>query len=999
MHVMLISACEKRALKRTRAVLDSYAIRTGPSVWASPMTQEGLREVRAALKRSATRQTAVACYRNDGRMRMKLLWIVGSRCPFGPNGHFPAGATTQPSSRHVAEWVRVTSLLAQAGGWCHDLGKASVLFQRKLEGNSAQTDPARHEWVSMRLLQAMRDEGLDWDAAWIKVASHSRWHKSPPLGEGLNSAQDALDYLIVTHHRLLGPEGKVQTPDHSRHVTGTDTELNGLKPKATLSAKPWESALALLKRIDKHVATPTSAYWRGVATLARAGLIFADHIVSAERKPCEAPLYANTHEGQLNQSLDWHLGEVARVAGDSAFRIATLQLPGLTEDSVESICQPAAECSSFSWQNRAANALASWRERSLDRPMLVLNMAGTGSGKTRMNARAACILSHGPVRFAVALNLRTLTLQTGDAYRHQLGIGADEMACIIGDRVSLALHENHHREEQDVDGNEAEENFEAANLDFPIPEWMEPFANRKPYFRAVVGAPLLVSTVDFLDAAGVPYRQGHHVAALLRFADSDLILDEVDGYDPKPLVAVLRLVQLAARFGRNVICSTATLAEPVARAIHAAYQSGAEMLAALKGAKLRFGLAMIDDHSRPVILEEGTKADFSAFYRSHLNNLKPLLGQQRERIPYLQVVANRTISAWQAAVESAVRQLHGDFSWTHPVVDKRVSFGLVRMANIAPAIETARYLAQALPNARVACYHANDLVIQRYLKEKTLDRLLTRKGGKPFSEAMRLDPDIIEWLTKSESSDVPFIVVATPVEEIGRDHDFDWAVIEPSSVRSIVQTAGRVNRHRRESVRRANVAILQFNQCWVSQRTPVFCRPGFESAESTYGTHDLGELLNWDRLTCLDARLMFDGHPFAEWDERSIESALKIPMHRFFQLEGGKSFWIGQGIYDKYPLREDRQRLNIHWDGEKEFRFLIPNGKNMTWLERSEQVNTLSRVENDWLVWNPSELLDTCHLTGIHPTAGMVVTMEGHSLNELIKADFKFDQSFGFVRQ
>jgi hypothetical protein len=37
-----------------------------------------------------------------------------------------------------------------------------------------------------------------------------------------------------------------------------------------------------------------------------------------------------------------------------------------------------------------------------------------------------------------------------------------------------------------------------------------------------------------------------------------------------------------------------------------------------------------------------------------------------------------------------------------------------------------------------------------------------------------------------------FIVVVIPVEEIGRNHDFDWSVIEFSNSQSIVQTAGRI---------------------------------------------------------------------------------------------------------------------------------------------------------------------------------------------------------------
>jgi CRISPR-associated endonuclease/helicase Cas3 len=994
MHVLFVSACEKRALRRTRAVLDSYAIRTGASAWASPMTEEGLREVRAALKRTATRQTAVACYRNDGRMRMKLLWIVGSRDAFGPDGPFPVGTTRNKPASAVPGWVRVASLLAQAGGWCHDLGKASVPFQQKLAANGTQSDPARHEWLSIKLLHAIRDEGLDWEAAWAKAAVNHTWLKATPFERGVRTARDALDYLIVTHHKLLGPVDKAQRqapPDHSRHVTGTSNELSKLKPQASLPAKPIEAAAALLERIEKLAPSESPAYWRVVAMIARAGLILADHVVSAQSRPGEAPLYANTHQGRLNQALDWHLGEVAHVAGEAAFRIATLRLPRLSEESIEAICQPAEDNSPFAWQNRAADALGAFRERSA-RPILVFNMAGTGCGKTRMNARAACVLGRNGVRFAVALNLRTLTLQTGDAFRDQLGIGKDEMACIIGDKVSLALHESRCTEEEDTDGNTPEPEFAASSVEFTIPEWLDAFAENKPYFRAVVGAPVLVSTVDFLIAAGMPHRQGHHVAALLRFADSDLILDEVDGYDPKPLVAILRLVQLAALFGRNVICSTATLAEPVAVAVHAAYQCGAAMRAALEGSPPAFGVAFIDNHALPKVVEAGQGADFQTLYREHLARMKPAFGRARERIPCLQPVAERSVAAWREAVRAAVERLHRSQAWTPVGSRARVSFGLVRVANIEPAIDTARFLAEALPQARVACYHSGDLVIQRFLKEKTLDCLLKRKDG---------NGTIVRYLQRhhgpamAEGGDRPFIVVATPVEEIGRDHDFDWAVIEPSSTRSIVQTAGRVNRHRRERVEEPNVAILQYNLRWARGEKTVFCRPGFESADVRYDSHDLRDLLDWDRLRSLDAGLMFESHRFAALDDGSIDKTLKDPLHRLFNLETTRAWWIGQSIYDEFPLREDEHQLHIHWDGEDEFRFLFPISNKET-QRAKRSVRCESRAANDWLVWSPSELLDECLTVGIKPEDGMRVSIQGHDLKKLLEGQYLFDRSFGF---
>ena len=67
--------------------------------WLSPMTEEGLQQVRTALAAGATRQTAVACYRNDGGRCMKLLWVVGSRRSFGPEGRFPVGRRRASTSR------------------------------------------------------------------------------------------------------------------------------------------------------------------------------------------------------------------------------------------------------------------------------------------------------------------------------------------------------------------------------------------------------------------------------------------------------------------------------------------------------------------------------------------------------------------------------------------------------------------------------------------------------------------------------------------------------------------------------------------------------------------------------------------------------------------------------------------------------------------------------------------------------------------------------------
>ena len=86
MIVTLISQCEKKALNRTRRVLDSFANRIGTNVWQTVITQEGLDAVRKLLRQTASKNTAVSCHRVRGYSRTELVWVVGNRRKFNAEG-------------------------------------------------------------------------------------------------------------------------------------------------------------------------------------------------------------------------------------------------------------------------------------------------------------------------------------------------------------------------------------------------------------------------------------------------------------------------------------------------------------------------------------------------------------------------------------------------------------------------------------------------------------------------------------------------------------------------------------------------------------------------------------------------------------------------------------------------------------------------------------------------------------------------------------------------
>ena len=109
-------------------------------------------------------------------------------------------------------------------------------------------------------------------------------------------------------------------------------------------------------------------------------------------------------------------------------------------------------------------------------------------------------------------------------------------------------------------------------------------------------------------------------------------------------------------------------------------------------------------------------------------------------------------------------------------------------------------------------------------------------------------PDIRARL-KGEANDQLFIVLGSPVTEVGRDHDYDWAIVEPSSMRSIIQLAGRVRRHRPNPISEANIALLSTNVKHLEGMRSAFSHPGFETEQYwPLSTHDLNTLLRPEEI-------------------------------------------------------------------------------------------------------------------------------------------------------
>ncbi len=849
----------------------------------------------------------------------------------------------------------------------------------------------------------------------------------------IDNVHAAVDAAVLTHHGLLGPQksdgaaGGAHEPQHNRHVRapanypnqGAD-QYSGVFESREFSENVEKKLRGMLKRLNRLEEKDDELYWRATTLLARVALIAADHQVSQRIAPeCPDPdaLFANTARGapgvpsRLNQTLDYHLDQVGKQAQEWVYRIDHLDLPGLHRETREQL-QMRSGSGRFQWQDEAVDHLD--RQRGHEGPWLVLNNAETGAGKTRANLRAieAMTPEGCPMRASIALNLRSLTLQTHDALQNQLGLGDDELVCLVGDSFARAAfneaQEARYDNDEDEDETEQGEFQVVGEPNAPdLPEWLEHWAPGPAgtRTRTLLGSPLLVSTIDYLIQCGEPGRQGHHVKAFLRIAQSDLVLDEIDSYEPKALVAVLRLVVMSAMMGRRIVASSATLSSPVANALVTAFNVGARMYAALheQPAGATPGRVSVMDNrlppeSKPLESLEGV----TQWYERRVNEMmRSVLEDEPRRRAFIQEVdegEDDVDARFHAAVEAAARALHRNQRWQHRS-GTWVSFGLVRVANVPPCVALAKALNDRL-DIHASAYHSMDVKARRAMKEARMDRLFQRSGP---DDPLALDPEIEAMIEASGEDELIFVVVATPVEEIGRDHDFDWGVIEPSSTQSIVQTAGRVNRHRRTSVKAANVAILDRNRRSLlhGEGEDCFVMPGngYAYTDAERGEHRMSRLLaqapGWstDGLLDLTAAVHFglEGQKarFAEMDDAAVERALRGGMDVIQGEDAMNMAWMVMAHYRDYPLRDEGGTVTFEFaedDGRFEVYRVSRDHEDQLLDDSGFQIREGNR---SWLSWSLPEAKAYAEKIGM-PRLGMQVEVSDTIANG--RTAIRFDE-------
>lgn len=962
MNVLLVSQCSKRALTETRRILDQFAERCGQATWQTSITMDGLNTLRKLLRKTARKNTAVACHWIRGKDHSELIWIVGDASQFNAQGAVPTNTTERDVLRagdennwHTGEDIK---LLSQMAALLHDLGKASIAFQQRLRKRPTEKNLYRHEWVSLRLFLAF--VGSDEDAVWLRrlatpsaqddqswIAADRYWRdgldkNTPKPFQNLPPLAAAIAWLVVTHHRLpvipvidsisreqsyLGKKSPdfgrskltdlLQSVTHDWNEIRRGTDSSAIEPYWNLAADlpvvlpKWRAQAAkLAQRLLALCNMQGKGDWLNnpyVMHLARMSLMLADHHYSA--LPPDSPervkgdgnttLFANTHsDGKLKQPLDEHLLGVAKLAGSITHSLPSFErlLPRLARHRG---LKKRSESERFRWQDKAFDAAKLLSVSTAEQGAFIVNMASTGCGKTLANARILYALADPQqgMRATFALGLRTLTLQTGRSYRDDLHLGDDELAIRVGGSASRKLFEFYEAKAeasgsastQELIEEDGHVLYEGQYADHPL--LAKAMADTR--IRALLSAPMLVCTIDHLTPATEAQRAGRQIAPMLRLMSSDLVLDELDDFDLADLPALTRLVHWAGLLGSRVLLSSATLPPALVEGMFQAYSAGRQHFQRNRGVHGGQNLAVMEIPCLWVDefgVHQAVVANSQSFTQAHgdfvtqrvaaLTKSIATNGAKRcgvlvpveikEKQPEL---VHRTFAAQLCRTLIQAHDAHHEIC---PHSQKCVSFGLVRMANIEPLFDVARELFElGAPDnycIHLCVYHARFPLLLRSSIEHQLDTTLNRRDP----QAIYARADIRAELDSSPVLNHLFVVLGSPVTEVGRDHDYDWALVEPSSMRSLIQLAGRVQRHRQKTCTTPNIFIFDKNLKSFTAGLGVdnkpkaaFVRPGFESDKDIQHpfrliSHRLGKLLKEDEYQAISALPRIQPRP-APW--------------------------------------------------------------------------------------------------------------------------------------
>lgn len=604
--------------------------------------------------------------------------------------------------------------------------------------------------------------------------------------------------------------------------------------------------------LPENALTDDSAFISALALMGRSSMVYADYTASIDKlrsQVTSGTTFANCIETDgrvyFADSLTRHLREVGRLTAvyfDEMFinrdgfvhRFPALDL-SYREKHIPPLDQDSAD-ERYIWQDTVRKGLLPLRS---DAPFFASVVGKTGSGKTRGNI----ILMHAlknDMRYTCAIGLRSLVKQTWSVYQESfIGLKKDHLALLVGE---ASIDETGPVSERLGSGNDVIQDADlllgdyyldgAINMENPLAQL---FDHDKQ--KAMLSKPVQVMTVDHI-MPGASLSRSSDLKVMMHLMGTDIILDEIDDYPADSLAALIRMAFVSGFFGRSFSLSSATASSVIQKSFYAAWRKGHEHHQSLYPSDPQGRGVLIshvpDNELKVTALDEFDVVcdDFVSKIARHASTPDEIKHRFQvlalpDRVTGYEVEARygnlysyRNLMCFHQhkSLIEGMLALHDD----HHIVDGQISVssGFIRFNQIA----SAQHLTLALdrhddPDTLMVpiCYHSAMMFTDRTHVEQLLLDMNNRKDMEGVTGSARLlhHPFVKESLVKAREKGVKrliMVVCTTNIIEVGRDHDYDWCILEPSSTRSLVQSVGRVWRHRKKRLGEgSNVRLLPQN--------------------------------------------------------------------------------------------------------------------------------------------------------------------------------------------
>lgn len=854
--------------------------------------------------------------------------------------------------------------------------------------------------------------------------------------------------IILTHHLLPDGEANHERLIGHRHIS-KEGALQTDKDLEIAAGVPFWHEVWWLNSLQESARKLRPVFHASADIALRASLMFADHLGSAKKSvSAQIPHHLGNTTTQTGQagfvpadSLSRHVQRVhryTRFAHEILYRLRD-RYPAIDASALpKDIAFPEISANArYAWQGQAAHA-ARQMCANHEGGFFAAILAGTGTGKTRAAptilaaaAMADKITERRYFRMSLALGLRVLATQSAKEYIDDLGFAAKDVSVLIGepplrfqnpadddsaietqgseslitlpDWLRVEAAEGHIPE----NGSDAEATWlQGLSLDTDrgLPAFLELVLEHSGKSQAsgkrLLQAPIMVGTIDHLMSVAAPTRSRFLLPAL-RVMTSDLILDEIDQYDGEDLAAIGRLIFQAGAAGRRVVIMSATLTPDIADALHHAYCNGWHDHAIATGIANHVNLLLCGD------------APGSVFTNENGTSLTDLMNQCRDKIlqglraakPIRRAEILPPSDTWQdlvVGIDNGCTRLHNLNAVD--IDGYRVSVGLVRMTRISHTTAIAFQLRSGNLGDRLRlliCLHSQMPRLHRGFIEAQLKLALTRKDKNNPNRGVKSLCNAHNVFSRANDlglREIEIVVVTTPVIETGNDVDFDWAILDPISTRSIIQSAGRVCRHRQPCGDHPNVLIL--GRSPVAMQQGALAMPGVETKLAA----ETG-VAKADPLRGFDGRHFTDLAGQADFRTISAEPVLRDDL--VFPLRDAEADLRKRMISTlaRDPLGKYISSPNVRWNlamtrsrkfrrsdtREIEFKKLGDTIDEAKWyvdLAPGSRESKLRDADGDLyldLPKQPDQLFQYLTTSGWHQLAGEIIDMPSSAIRELFR--------------